>query len=236
MKSLRSIHLGSELFVLTTSLAALSHSTWTLSTLFSGPEPSFSPAWIAWVLPGFLIAVSFDVGMLSVSHEIRGGDKARTKLLALFVLSVSMFLLQWGYIAHHMPNLPLGAGVRAQWVEAATFLRDSLLWVIPALLPIAVTLHTFSDKREPEPPHTNQLPTPAPSVATVEAIPVPAIERTVEPLVELPAPVPESVLISCPHCTWSGEYASQGGADRALIAHSRWCANTKAAVSKNGQH
>lgn len=219
--------LNSELFVVSTALAALSHSTWTLSTLFSGmePQPQFTPAWFAWVIPGFLIAVSFDVGMISVSDEIRNGNRSRAKYLALGVLSASMFLLQWGYISHHMPALALAPGVRAEWQGIAALLRDSLLWIIPALLPMAVTLHTFSNGKPAEP----KQPETALSSTALVALHMDDVEHIlIEKTAESPA---ETVDIECPDCDWGGTYSSTIAARNALIAHRRKHPTT---VSPNG--
>ena len=69
-------------FIFSTGLAALVHSTWSVSTLFTGtePYPQFSAAWFAWVLPGFLIAFSLDVGQIVTSAEIRDGSRSLASL------------------------------------------------------------------------------------------------------------------------------------------------------------
>lgn len=223
---MKRLKLNSELFVVTTALAALSHSTWTLSTMFAGlePQPQFTPAWFAWVVPGFLIAVSFDIGLVSISDEIRSGNRSRAKFLALGVLSASMFLLQWGYISHHMPALSLAPGVRAEWQGVAALLRDSLLWVIPALLPLAVTLHTFSHNKPAEPPQPETAPSSTALVALRQADP----ERII-----IENPLESRHEIECDQCDWSGAYDTATAARNALTAHRRKHAIT---VSPNGHN
>ncbi len=139
-------HLFEQPFVLATAIAAFLHSTWTVSTFFGGlqPEAAFTPAFIGWLAPGVLLAFSLDIGLLSTANKLARGEGVRGLRVTFFVLAAFMFWLQWIYIVHHIPAMLLSDGVRAEWQPFVTLLRDMAVWLLPALLPISVTLYTFS--------------------------------------------------------------------------------------------
>ncbi len=135
----------SQPFIFATGLAALVHSTWTLGTLFTGPEPTpVTLQWLLWAFPAFLIAFALDIGQIVTSADLRAGQRHRAKYATFFVFSAAVYFLQWNYIAAHMPASPLAEGVRAQWLPLANTIRDSALWILPALLPLSTLLYTFS--------------------------------------------------------------------------------------------
>lgn len=154
-------HAIAQPFISATGFAALVHSTWTLGTLFSGPQPA-SPAigadttaWLifilqtaAWHIPAFAIAFALDVGQIVTSHDIRRalatGQKPTRKYATFGVFAVATYYLQWMYCAHHFPLLDLGAGVSDLHTHAAYTLRDLGVWIIPALLPLSTFMYTFS--------------------------------------------------------------------------------------------
>lgn len=133
-------------FVLATAIAAFLHSTWTVSVFFGGNQPSTSDTWayLGWLAPGVLLAFSLDIGLLSTANKLARGENVRGLRVTFFVLAAFMFMLQWAYLIHHTPLLELSAGVRAEWKDGIQLLRDMIIWVLPALLPISVTLYTFS--------------------------------------------------------------------------------------------
>jgi hypothetical protein len=138
-------HIISQPFVVATGFAALVHSTWSLATLFAGHEPEqFSAAWIAWVIPALLIALSLDLGQVVTAAEIRSGQRNRAKLATFGVFAVFTYGLQWYHLAHHAPLLLLADGVRRDWLPVAQFISDAMLWFVPALLPLSTLLYTFS--------------------------------------------------------------------------------------------
>jgi hypothetical protein len=149
-------HSLSQPFILATAIAAFLHSTWTVSTLFGGLQPEAALSWqfLGWLLPGVLLAFSLDIGLLSTANKLARGENVRGLRITFFTLAGSMYFLQWAYIVHHIPALALSNGVRAEWQPFVTLLRDMAVWVIPALLPVSVTLYTFSAggaAREPQP-------------------------------------------------------------------------------------
>jgi hypothetical protein len=145
-------------FVTAVSIAALLHSTWSLSTYFTGaePTPQFTPLWFGWLIPGALIGIAIDIGILSIAIELKHGQRGKAKLAAFFVLSTAMFYLQFLYLAAHTPLVPIAPGVSAGWLTVATTLRDLSVWVIPALLPLACLLYAFSDRKGSTPARQNR--------------------------------------------------------------------------------
>jgi hypothetical protein len=141
-------HLLKQPFLTAVSVAAISHSTWSFAVMFTGvePHPQFTWSWLAWVLPGAIMAFSIDIGLLSLAYQIRSGQRNPSKLAAFAVLSGAMFYAQFVYISSHMPALALAAGVRAEWSGLVQLVRDCSIWIFPALLPVALILYAFSDQ------------------------------------------------------------------------------------------
>jgi hypothetical protein len=160
-------HAVEQPFVLATGAAALVHSTWALGTLFSGKQPDgVSLALLGWLVPAFLIAFALDVGQIATSVEIRSHGMTTKRGITFFVFAAATYYLQWLYIAHHMPSLPLADGVRESWKESATTLRDAAVWIIPALLPLSTLLYTFSAEAIPaDSPAAPPAPAAEPSTA-----------------------------------------------------------------------
>jgi len=160
-------HLVQQPFVFATGAAALIHSTWALGTLFAGEQPE-GWALLGWLAPALLISFALDVGQIATSAEIREHGLTRTRGVTFIVFSGATYYLQWLYIAHHMPSLALAAGVRETWAGFATVMRDSAVWIIPALLPLSTLLYTFSGGAanhaqvtppvQPPPPEKRPLP------------------------------------------------------------------------------
>lgn len=136
-------HFFQQPFITATGAAALIHSTWALGTLFAGEQPE-GWALLGWLAPALLISFALDVGQIATSAEIREHGLTRTRGVTFIVFSAATYYLQWLYIAHHMPSLALAAGVRETWAGFATVMRDSAVWIIPALLPLSTLLYTFS--------------------------------------------------------------------------------------------
>ena len=197
-------HVFAQPFLVAVSLAAAIHSSWSFSTLFTGlePHPQFSSAWFAWIVPGVMLAFSVDIGLLSLANQIRLGQRTRGRLLAFAVLCGAMGFLQFLYIAAHMPEVHLGAGVRGDWVGLVSLLRDASIWVLPLLLPTALILFAFSENEVKE--HAVD--------ATTTAL-VPSTQVTIEK--------PRPVNMVCPECTWTAVFPSQSQAVQGLMDHRR---------------
>lgn len=249
-------HIAQQPFVAATALAALMHSTWSLGTLFAGtqPEAGVTVAFIGWIVPALLIAFALDIGMLATATDIRNGQRSKAKYATFGILSVSMFYMQWIYIAHHMPQLALGEGVSAAAMPFATGLRDAALWVIPSLLPLSTLLYTFSTGNtsaisangdtpaiQVEAPAVANLPAATDAEATQEA---PALAAPRTSANGTPngrkstngktqtVKAEGAFAISCPACEWQGSYQTERSATNALLAHKKHC--TGAHVSANG--
>jgi len=155
-------HMSENLFITFTGIAALVHSTWSLGTMFSGVAPSGD--WLtyaAWVLPAFFVAFAMDVGQISTSAAIRHNGLTWQRGLAFFVFAVATYYLQFLYIAHHMPLLPIAQGVSEfhQWTVVTA--RDAAIWILPLLLPLSTMLYTISDGDSKEQAIAPTLPEPS---------------------------------------------------------------------------
>ncbi len=217
-------HFTGQPFVVATGLAALVHSTWSIATYFSGPEPTTGEPirWLGWAAVAFLIAFSMDVGQIVTSAEIRAGQRTPQKYLTFAVFALATYYCQFLYISSHMPQVPLAAGMRSEWAAAAQLLRDAAAFVLPALLPASTLLYTFSHEKPAPPPQGETAPSSTALVAVGQADP----ERII-----IENPVESRVEIECDQCDWAGAYDNPIAARNALTAHRRKHALT---VSSNG--
>lgn len=191
-------HLLKSPFVLFTSIAALIHSSWALSTVFGGKEPPMGFEWLGWVIPGFLLAASIDVGLLSTALAIEHGGSSKARLITFVVLAISMFLLQFFYSTTHFPDIALSAGVRPEWAGGFSLVRDAMIVIAPLLLPVAISLHTF---------------------AAAKKVPEPVTETSLATVTVMPA----GITAKCPYCNWTRNFDSGILAQRALDVHTKTC-------------
>lgn len=226
MKFIRSFF--AQPFIVATSIAAFFHSTWSLATLFAGHEPAFGWQWFAWVVPAALIAFAIDIGLVSVSADMRSGERTRPKYITFIILAASTYLLQLLYIGSHMPVVDLGPGVAERAKGAVLFARDFSVYFLPALLPLSTTIYTFSYHRKSEP---SPMPVPAPSIrvgkSTGVPLPVPQSVAIEAILSDQSDATSESLAFVCQVC------GKPYGTLNALNAHRR--AHTKAYVNHNGR-
>lgn len=216
-------------FVIATGFAALVHSTWTLATIFNGPEPvAIDGHWLAWVLAAFLFAFAIDVGQIAISVELRGGERTRAKFIAFATLAGLTYFFQWWYVAMHLPAMPLSAGVRTDWLPLATTMRDAALWIVPAALPLATTIYTFSYAKL----KIARPAKPAIAPASQRAI-VPVPEPKSDITIEMPT---ASILVQCPDCDWSKECKTPRSATNSLTAHRMHAHPHAVSVNGNGRH
>jgi len=237
-------HITDKPFVLATGLAALIHSTWSLGTLFSGEQPPVEDIesiiqfvhFVGWLLPALLMAIALDVGQIVTSHEIRTSGLTWQRGLTFFVFGFATYYLQWLYIAMHMPALDLADGVSIAYSSFAVLMRDSAMWLIPALLPLSTILYTFSGNQDDKLKSEEIMH----SENDIQVVSVSSKRETV-----LEFPVPESAnddiqdddllhfvdsdnmvnLLWCPDCDWNtGEKDTMDAAQRSIRAHqSRFC-------------
>jgi hypothetical protein len=229
-------HAVEQPFIFATGLAALVHSTWSLGTLFSGSEPDqFTIAWVAWLIPAFLIAFALDVGQIVTSSEIRAGSRSRRKYVTFAVFALATYYLQWVYMVHHMPALELSGGIRESWGDVVALFRDMAIWIIPALLPLSTLLYTLSS----DDMSSEQQPEHKPGQVQIEHQPV-KIEQPVKEVAQLPEVLPLDVYkayVECESCGWSKTYDEPDKAERGLRTHkSLHCPSNVVVQNGNGAH
>lgn len=230
---------ASEIFVVATGIAAFFHSTNVLGFLFNAEQPAIEniSSWIqfvhflGWIVPSALIALTLDIGQIATSHEIKQHGLTIPRALTFLTFALATYNLQWVYLSLHLPELVLGIGVSSQYRDASILLLNAQQWIIPALLPLATLLYTFSgDKPSAETMHSET------------AIPQISIEPVLDklpPMLEANSAIEthddshllhfeedEAInLLWCPDCHWNtGEKESMDAAQRALRVHqSRFC-------------
>jgi len=144
-----------ELLYLAVAIATFEHTAWAAGTLFLGqPATSYfslsDPIW----LRGALVAISIDVGMLVVSHNIVNYVKqARQKdtkkgvigLSVTFTLiAVGSFFAQLIFAYYHTPTLTVGTGVSAYWQAALQPLIEASPFILALMLPLIAVFYTIS--------------------------------------------------------------------------------------------
>lgn len=218
--------LASQPFVVATGFAALIHSTWSLGTFFSGPQPGGGWALIGWLIPALLIAFSLDVGQIVTSAEIRAGLRGWEKYATFIVFAVATYYLQFVYIASFMPAVTLGAGVSLSLVPFISAARDLGVFILPALLPLSTLLYTFSqnDDTQAQP----SLPS-----AKIDARIDNALTSTDTELMRLPD---GTWLGICSNGDYTVHKGSEEGAKRSLSGHQKKhkMPPERAAISANG--
>lgn len=223
-----------EVFIGMTGIAAFIHSVWSLGTLFGGEPPAMAitPEFMYWIVPASLIAFTLEVGQVATSTQIRGGKHNPIKYLTYGFFALFTFYLQWLYMAHHMPALELSEGVRGDWLGLSKLMRDSALWVVPAMMPISTMLYTVSADHAEE----------TPIVRTIEIKPVLPDLPDLPEVPQIPAKTEyESVqalenglfATQCSDCEWQGVYESALQARQAHNGHVRRCPQ-RVAFSSNG--
>ena len=233
-------HAFSNFFVTSTGIASFVHSAWVLARIMGGeaPQTDDTLAFMIYWAPSLLIAASLDIGQISVSVDIRNGQRTKAKYFTFACFSISAYFLNWLYIAHHMPALSLASGVRAEWLPIVTIIRDSALWLLPLALPLSTLLFTISTTSDTHSTASNehhanaratmplQAP-PSPVAAPTSPLALPyspsnAIEQNhdIRDVVIEQSDDTEGHIVHCPQCEWQGVYQSQSSAQRAIRAHS----------------
>lgn len=221
-------HLTANPFITFTGVAALIHSTWALGTLFAGNQPQ---GWhlVGWIVPALLVALALDVGQINTSWEIRHYGLTWARAITFAVFALATYYLQWLYIIHHMPSLPLAPGISEIWQQIATQGRDLAMFILPALLPASTLLYTFSSQR-----HGAESEAMVSEVAVQpETAEMHLYDLSEEPdLLTVPRPPAPVYSEVCSDCGWqSREYGNADSAARALRTHqSMHCAANAATL------
>lgn len=204
-------HMSENLFITFTGIAALVHSTWTLGTMFSGVAPEGDYWKLAgWLLPAFFVAFAMDVGQISTSADIRHKGLTARRGVTFLVFAVATYYLQFVYIAHHMPLLPIANGVSAAHKENVAMLVDAGIWILPMLLPLATMLYTISGSDD-KPKEKEQAP-----IVLTEPI---STEIKAPIILEAETVLEPSFRAFCEDCGWEKSYDSEKTAARALNTH-----------------
>lgn len=237
-------HLKEQPFVVATGLAALIHSTWSLGTMFAGPQPPVENIssliefvhFAGWLIPAFLIAFALDVGQIATSHEIRVHGRSFMRMLTFGVFAVATYYLQWIYLINHIPAMTLSAGIAESHRQAAQTMSDLAIWLFPMLLPLSTLLYTFSGREDAHldviAPVSLSVQKPSKTVqngalqgatknaqrALPEAPEAPESVPAEDPEALLPG-TDEGVTIWCTDCGWSTTKDSTESAQRALRTH-----------------
>lgn len=213
-------HVYQQPLIFATGLAALVHSTWSLGTMFSGEQPAVEAItttigyvhFAGWIIPALLIAFALDVGQIITSHEIRTRGMTIARAITFVVFALATYYLQWLYMAHHMPLIELAEGISSIHLDAALWLRNMGLWLIPSLLPLSTLLYTFSTENDdpenitlPETKVTNQ-----PEYLEIESD---------VNLLQAENPV---FTVQCA-CGWQRDYDNLDSSTRGLNAHQQKC-------------
>lgn len=218
-----------HIFIATTGFAALLHSTWSVSTLFNGHEPSaIGWGWLVWVIPGFAFAFSIDVGQIAVSIDLRNGERTRWKYITFVALAATTYYFQWYFMVAHVPLVDIAPGVAPEFIGATNFVRAISIWLVPALLPLATTLYTFSYAK-PKIVRSTKAAN-APAIAANDKAIVPALRPASDLTIEKPPEFPAR----CDVCGWEDLYSTKRGASNALVAHNRH--HHSSVLSSNGRH
>ncbi len=114
-------HLLEHIFIIATSIAMVVHTTWTVGTLFAGPQPILYPsdpstiiAYLFWVTLALLVAVAIDVGQIQTSLKLANSRNWKQQIalgITFLTLALAGFYLQWFHLVHHIPALDFGAGL-----------------------------------------------------------------------------------------------------------------------------
>lgn len=234
-------YLMEQPFVGSTGFAALVHSTWSLGTFFSGPQPAspgigadinvwavFFVQTLAWHIPALAIAFALDVGQIATSHDIREavqrGIHPWRKYVTFAVFAVATYYLQWMYCAHHIPQLTLGSGVSSVHQQTTEVLRDAAIWIVPLFLPLSTLMYTFSHNAVQSKPHAEEIAVvqSAPVNVHIDALPAPRSVPTGNYTGEAGAAVAQvdgAYIFTCPDCKREVSYTNMKSAVKGAAAH-----------------
>jgi hypothetical protein len=225
-------HMGENLFITFTGIAALVHSTWSLGTMFSGNAPQGDwLAWFGWVIPAFFVAFAMDIGQISTSAAIRHNGLTWQRGVTFFVFALATYYLQFLYIAHHLPLLALADGISDTHRELVKTSVDAAIWILPLLLPLSTMLYTISGGDSKEQIVDAPLPAPEMPAITIEAPILPMLGENTSETPALTISQDEIIqepkyLATCEDCGWCKEYEHPQSASRALATHkTKHCPN-----------
>jgi hypothetical protein len=155
------------------SLAAISHSAWSINSVFGGaePVPMYSHDWWGWYMPGLLMSITIDVGLLAFVTRLQRGERQGSLIVGYLLLCALMAFGQFIYVASHIANFPLASGVADYYQNIANGIIKAALFVYPAALPVVSAVYAFSVRQQP----------PGPSESTVDELQVTENVKSFDP-------------------------------------------------------
>jgi len=137
-------------FIVLLSLAAITHSAWSINSVFGGTEPlpMYSEHWWGWFIPGLLMSITIDVGLLAFVTRLQKGERQFSLILGYLLLCALMAFGQFVYVASHIANFTLAAGVADYYHDLANGIIKAALFVYPAALPVVSAVYAFSVRQK----------------------------------------------------------------------------------------
>ena len=223
-------------FIFAAGLAAFIHTTWSFAVIMSGELPDFPAigedkalAFASWLLvmsyqiiPAALMAYAIDVGQIEAAEKIREGNNSLANLLAFIITAICTFYLQFLFMIHHMPLLEVSPGAAPAAAAIGVHVRNAAIWIMPALLPLALIVRMTSDTEQPQPRIIEGEATPIdqdeqPQPPTRQSLP-----DVAQPSIMLGFPVESEGYdfpAACPYCDWEEAFFTTKAATEALNRH-----------------
>lgn len=203
-------------FIVLLSLAAITHSAWSINSVFGGhePLPMYAGDWWGWFVPGLLMSITIDVGLLAFVTRLQNGERQVSLIVGYLLLCGLMAFGQFVYVASHIANFTLASGVADYYHDLANGIIKAALFVYPAALPVVSAVYAFSVRQHPvesmltldvqkEPVNVKFIrpePHHDPALASVDmpALPEPEIVNSEEEETPIPITLPLTVPASMP--------------------------------------
>lgn len=184
-------------FIVLLSLAAISHSAWSINSVFGGTEPlpMYSGDWWGWYLPGLLMSITIDVGLLAFVTRLQNGERQVSLIVGYLLLCALMAFGQFVYVASHIANFALASGVADYYHDLANGIIKAALFVYPAALPVVSAVYAFSVRQKPAAESLTMVDVPANAVTVNFVRPEPHPDPSL-PSGDMPALPEQSVVNS----------------------------------------
>ncbi len=184
-------------FIVLLSLAAISHSAWSINSVFGGtePMPMYSQDWFGWYIPGLLMSITIDVGLLAFVSRLQNGERQFSLILGYLLLCALMAFGQFVYVASHIANFTLASGVADYYHSLANGIIKAALFVYPAALPVVSAVYAFSVRQKPAAEPLTMVDVPASDITVNFVRPEPHHDLALAS-VEMPAIAEQSIVNS----------------------------------------
>jgi hypothetical protein len=112
----------------------------------------YSHDWWGWFVPGLLMSITIDVGLLAFVTRLQNGERQGSLIVGYLLLCGLMAFGQFVYVASHIANFTLAAGVADYYHDLANGIIKAALFVYPAALPVVSAVYAFSVRQKPPTP------------------------------------------------------------------------------------